>query len=292
LALAGPLAADEGAHDKGSTPPPAFEARFADGSLLKLTLREDRLTMLTATGKRTVTLADVQKIQFATRIPDELAKRIDAAVAQLGSAAFQEREQASKELLEIGVPAYGAVQAAARSPDVEVRRRAEALDAKLRELVPAELLDFRKQDVITTKASKVEGRIEGTALRVTTSMFGDQEAKLADLRDLYAPGYVDPERAALPDPGTLVGYARQFGKTLYFRVTGGATGSVWGTDVYTVDSSLAAAAVHAGVLKPGQAGVVKLQIVVPPPGFVGSTQNGVTTANWGPFPDGAFKFVK
>ena len=39
------------------------------------------------------------------------------------------------------------------------------------------------------------------------------------------------------------------GTTYYFRVTGARDGSVWGTDVYTGDSSLALAAVHAGAVE-------------------------------------------
>ena len=39
---------------------------------------------------------------------------------------------------------------------------------------------------------------------------------------------------------------------------GATSGTVWGTHTYTDDSSLAAAAVHAGVLEPGQAGFDRL----------------------------------
>src|SRR5262245_4124233 len=60
--------------------------------------------------------------------------------------------------------------------------------------------------------------------------------------------------AAAPDPGTVVNLRGQNGKVFYFEVTGAQKGAVWGTDVYTDDSSLAVVAVHASVLKVGQRG--------------------------------------
>ena len=85
---------------------------------------------------------------------------------------------------------------------------------------------------------------------------------------------------ALADPGTLVNFRGQLGKVLYFEVTGANRGTVWGTDVYTDDSSLAAAAVHAGVLNLGQKGVVKVTLL-PGQGFYqGTARHGITTANW------------
>ena len=43
-------------------------------------------------------------------------------------------------------------------------------------------------------------------------------------------------------------FGSKIGETFYFRVTANAVGGTgWGTDVYTLNSPLAAAAVHAGV---------------------------------------------
>src|SRR5262245_49810342 len=64
-------------------------------------------------------------------------------------------------------------------------------------------------------------------------------------------------------PDDLVALGHQVGSTFYFRVHGEETGQVWGTDVYTADSALAAAAVHAGAVELGATGVVKVTIVPP-----------------------------
>ena len=59
--------------------------------------------------------------------------------------------------------------------------------------------------------------------------------------------------------------------------------SVWGSNPYTTDSSLAAAAVHAGVLTVGETAVVKLKVKADPGAYTGSTKNGVTSSNYGPW---------
>jgi HEAT repeat protein len=105
-----------------------------------------------------------------------------------------------------------------------------------------------------------------------------------NLRERFEPD----TKAIAPCPPNLLALQGQIGKTFRFKVTGAAAGALWGTDVYTTDSSIAAAAVHAGVLKVGKTGVVKVKIVAPPPQFQGSTRNGVVSAPWGPF-TGAFK---
>jgi hypothetical protein len=87
-------------------------------------------------------------------------------------------------------------------------------------------------------------------------------------------------RRVLPDPGNLTNYAQSVGQSFYFRVTGNTSGPIWGTDVYTHDSSLAAAAVHAGVLQEGESGVVKVTMLPALPQYHGSTNNGVTSGQW------------
>jgi hypothetical protein len=94
-----------------------------------------------------------------------------------------------------------------------------------------------------------------------------------------------PEKgSAAPDPGNLTGFQDLLGQTLYFRVTGSTTGPVWGTDIYTTDSNLATAAVHAGVLSPGATGVVRVRMVGGLSAYAASTRNGVTSAAWTAFP--------
>jgi hypothetical protein len=56
--------------------------------------------------------------------------------------------------------------------------------------------------------------------------------------------------------------------------------SVWGTDVYTDDSPICSAAVHAGVIKQDEGGAVTLQILPGQSSYEGSTRNGVESIKW------------
>lgn len=71
----------------------------------------------------------------------------------------------------------------------------------------------------------------------------------------------------------------QNGQTYYRRVTGSADGSVWGGEesVYTDDSNLGTAAVHAGVLKVGETAMLRFTILPGQDSYIGSTRHDVTT---------------
>src|SRR5207253_5473981 len=119
------------------------------------------------------------------------------------------------------------------------------------------------------------GRISGPALKIRTAQFGELALKLADARSLrhqslIAKAAEEEPDDALADPGNLLAYNGQINQTFSFRVTGGVVGTIWGTDIYTTDSQLAMAAVHAGALKVGETGVVRVRIVRPPPIFTAS----------------------
>jgi hypothetical protein len=94
---------------------------------------------------------------------------------------------------------------------------------------------------------------------------------------------------AKPDPGTLVAFQNHVGKVFYFEVTGRTQGgTVWGTGVYTSDSQLSMAAVHAGVLLNNQKGVVKVTILAGQGAYQGSLNNGIQTSAYGPW-NGSYK---
>jgi hypothetical protein len=86
---------------------------------------------------------------------------------------------------------------------------------------------------------------------------------------------------AAPDPGSISGLATEEGRVHYFKVTGVSSGSVWGTHVFTADSRISVAAVHSGVLRDGETGIVKVTVLPGRASYTGSTRNGVTTASYG-----------
>jgi hypothetical protein len=96
-----------------------------------------------------------------------------------------------------------------------------------------------------------------------------------------------------PDPGTLSEFsATDAGRTVLFEVVGRTDGSLWGTDVYTSDSRLATVAVHAGLVREGERGLVRVTIVDGADRtYAGSERNGVTSYDYGAYPT-AFRIEK
>ena len=108
----------------------------------------------------------------------------------------------------------------------------------------------------------------------------DRRGKLTpdDLEKLLRQGFLASEA-----PGNMTGLCDQVGQTYYFRVDGQDSGSVWGTDIYTGDSALAAAAVHAGAVGLGETKVIKVTVVEPLPHYQGSSRNGIHSHEFGPY---------
>lgn len=74
------------------------------------------------------------------------------------------------------------------------------------------------------------------------------------------------------------------GKTWKFKCPpNGKEASVWGTDVYTQDSSICNAAVHAGKFTMDSGGSVTIELRPGESSYKGSTRNGIKTNDYGPY---------
>ena len=280
-------------------PTPAdVEVRCIDDSVVKLKLLDDRLDVVTKYGKLEIPAADIRRIEFATRVPSEVTERISLLISNLNHPDFEMREKAMAELREQRERAYFQLLRAVKSPDAEISRRAEESIRYLQQKVPAGQLEPRENDVIHTDDSKITGKLVSPALRVQTLMFGEQTLRLSDVRSLRSTGtpFTEELTNAAAAPANMMAYQNQFGKELIFSVTGpqanGQGMNVWGTDVYTLDSNLGGAALHSGLVQPGQAGVVRVRVVASLQQYTGSARNGVTSAPYGAYPSGAFEFVR
>ena len=76
----------------------------------------------------------------------------------------------------------------------------------------------------------------------------------------------------------------------YYCPPNSTGGTVWGTDVYTDDSAICGAAVHAGVIALAAGGTVEIEIRPGLASYQGSARNGVTSSNYGAW-SGSFVFV-
>ncbi|MEY2879597.1 MAG: hypothetical protein RLZZ15_1977, partial [Verrucomicrobiota bacterium] len=91
-------------------------------------------------------------------------------------------------------------------------------------------------------------------------------------------------------PFNLVGYRGKTGQVYQFTVTGSTAGIVWGSDVYTDDSNVARAAVHAGVLAVGETKTVTVTILPGQASYAATTRNGIASASWGAW-SGSYSFA-
>ena len=82
----------------------------------------------------------------------------------------------------------------------------------------------------------------------------------------------------------------QIGRRFTYQCpAGGRAGSVWGTGVYSDDSSVCTAAVHAGAIG-FDGGRVVIEIRPGQSSYSASERNGVSSAEWGAW-DGSFAVV-
>jgi hypothetical protein len=196
-------------------------------------------------------------------LPDEARRLIDAADAELArwrDVAEQEiarvREDAEQQVAEIRQREFREVGALQQALDRQCRERRQRLWDALKPIKER-----------YTREGKLD---EALAIREQ-----ERRVRLA-MAEVQA------------DPGTLAQLGRDdVGRTMLYRVTGDVDGPIWGTDLYTADSRLATAAVHAEVLAVGEEGVVKV-LIVDTAGyrFEGSYRNGVESHGFEAYPFG------
>lgn len=272
-------------------------ARMTDGSTVKLILLDKQLLLNTPYGDLQIPVEDIQRLEFATRVTASTQRTIDAAVANLRSKEFRVREMGTAAIVKLREKAYPALLGLCEDDDAEVSSRAKQMLAKLKDTVADELLIVRGFDIVHTSHSKIAGRIDIETLKVETEAFGEQQVALYNLLSIGSKG--ETPKSVINDPGTLIRFQGQLGKKLYFKVTGaqpngglgGFRGSLYGTEKFTTDSALALAVVHAGVLKPGETGIVRVTMMGPQQSFLGSIRNGVRSSGYGQYP-GAFQVRK
>jgi len=76
----------------------------------------------------------------------------------------------------------------------------------------------------------------------------------------------------------------EVGKTVKFSCpAGGKESTVWGTDTYTLDSSICTAAVHAGKIQLESGGPVTIELRPGEDSYKGTLRNGIKTSDYGQY---------
>ena len=123
-------------------------------------------------------------------------------------------------------------------------------------------------------SSETLRRLEDTKKRV------DMEAKAESRRMAEQAAIIPHGRRPFGGPDI-----RQLaiGDQVTLQITGRAEGLAWGDAVYTLDSNIGTAAVHAGLLKSGETKAIKVWIVPAPSAFVAAERNGIQSGKWGKY---------
>ncbi len=186
LAFNAGLASGQGNRD--APRPNLAEVRFGDGSLVRMTVLQDDIEVLTKYGKLTIPVREIRRIDFGLHLPDGVGQHIDQSIKQLGSETYKERDEAVKHLVHYGPLAYPFLQRASRNLDPEVSQRATGVIRRIAEKTNPENLRIKEDDYIQTIEFPITGRILHPVLRVHSAHFGDLSLKLADLRTLFVRG--------------------------------------------------------------------------------------------------------
>ena len=83
---------------------------------------------------------------------------------------------------------------------------------------------------------------------------------------------------------------RNFVHYAYTCPRGGSPGTVWGSGLYTDDSSVCTAGVHAGLITLAGGGLVIIEIRPGAPSYASSSRNGIATRSYGAW-SGSFVFI-
>lgn len=277
--------------------PPVFEVHTVDESVFRAVLLESQLELTTTYGPLVIPCREIRRIDVGIRITPEEQKRIDQALTQLTGPDRKDRVAGREAVVALGEKAIPSIRRIKRSvTDPEVLSGLTDLESRLLDSVRTDgRKDVSDRDSIVTDGSTFVGRLTVQELRVQTQAFGEQKLKITDLR-LARSLMIDPvtdDGIPITDlpPNGMIAFQGQFGKVYKFRITANPGGAVWGTNTYTLDSYLPAAAVHAGALKAGETGVVKVRMIQSPNIFVGSQQNGVMSNGYGQYPSGAYEII-
>ena len=176
------------------------------------------------------------------------------------------------------------------------------LDAAESEVAGVRESARRQSDDIRARAERACAEVEETAEEQVRARQLELLRQLKPLQDQHAgEGKLDEALAirdhiralkaqllqARPDPGSLREELPDIGIEMLYELNGSIDGAVWGTDFYTADSHLASVAVHAGVLREGESGVVRVTAVdTSNVRFVGTERNGVRSMPFPTWPTG------
>lgn len=185
------------------------------------------------------------------------------------------------------------------------------------------LMEFERQQAadraemeqkVAQQREQLVARLEELLKKAEASGQSDEAASIRQIIARFR-----PPGAPLSDPGDLMQYRDRIGQTFCFQVTGHLTAAyghpaiqnyqleapgsggatnlglaessiIWGDGIYTDDSPLAMTAIHAGLLKDGETGILCVQVLPGQDRYNGAERNGITSQTYGPW-QGSYVYI-
>jgi hypothetical protein len=156
---------------KEETPKPKeslSQVYLKDGTFIVGEIKIDSLKVTTAYGVLNVPKDQVVKIRVGKNADRELKTKIENLIRQLADSEFKVREEATKELSELGAFALAELKEAAKSDDVEVKTRAEKLVRQIEQSAQPEAEEVIDDDEVQTAKFTIRGNLEIESFEITT----------------------------------------------------------------------------------------------------------------------------
>ena len=156
---------------KEETPTPKeslSQVYLKDGTFVVGEIKMDSLKVTTDYGILIVPKNQVIRIRVGKNADKELKARIENLIKQLGDTEFKVREEATKELSELGAVALAELREATKSEDVEVKTRAEKLVRQVEQSASPETEEVIDDDEVQTAKFTIRGTVEIESLEITT----------------------------------------------------------------------------------------------------------------------------
>jgi hypothetical protein len=220
-----------------------------------------------------------QQIQFLERE----AANIATDLREAEKTSDYKSEKLRRDLARIVGQIFEQQQAQYRAENAQLRKRVAAVEAALskRDGKQEEIVQAKVEKLLSDNPQEVED--ESDPDKVLRQMF-QQTLELAVLRQRFH--QLQLKNRIISNLPNMSYFRQEYGLTVRVEVTGSSSGGIWGTDTYSDDSDIATAAVHAGLLKEGERGLLDVKMVPAPEVFTGSTRHGVTSNRYSSWPSG------
>lgn len=171
LVLSHTFAQEQPPKEETPTPKPKeslSQVYLKDGTFVVGEIKIDSLKVTTAYGVLTVPKDQVIRIRIGKNADKELKTKIENLIKQLGDTEFKVREEATKQLSELGAVALAELKEATKSEDVEVKTRAEKLARQIEQSATPETEEVIDDNEVQTTKFAIRGTLEIESFEIKT----------------------------------------------------------------------------------------------------------------------------